>query len=502
MKTYSDFYKEISADEMYDNMIKYGIFCEKLPPIFDANEFLKYCKDDTNPVFPNTWYPYANYDSIRNINTPRSIGIPVPMAHVNLCKILKKYWENIQLHFEDKTKNQKHIVSRIHVRKMLTTGALFEMNYKNWEDDGTPEPDISMGKKYLVKADVSQCFPSIYSHAISWALVTKKIAKQNVGDDSQWYNELDRVVRNMKNGETHGLLIGPHTSNVLSEIVLSAVDNILCNDWEYVRAIDDFSCYVESKDDAERFIVELHYALKEFGLSLNHKKTQIIELPVGTVENWVRQIQGRAVYLQKFHDYVDYYEVQTFLDFCIELMSNNKDNASVILYGIKILKKHKLTSNAQKYVLKTMISLSLLYSYIVPLLEENIFDCLEVTHADKTKYINIIYDNYLNKEYAEPLSYALYYATKYDVKIEQFDIDMIIQKNDSVLFLCSLIYARHFKLQEIMKTLKNKAKEIRDYGEMNEYWPFTYECLTQGLLSGAWKELKKNDISFLKEEYR
>ena len=51
------------------------------------------------------------------------------------------------------------------------------MNYDNWRDDGSPEEDIMLGKKYLVKVDISQCFPSIYTHAIPWALVTKEVAK-------------------------------------------------------------------------------------------------------------------------------------------------------------------------------------------------------------------------------------------------------------------------------------------------------------------------------------
>ena len=45
------------------------------------------------------------------------------------------------------------------------------MNYSNWKTDGTPEPDLLIGKKYIVKADISTCFPSIYTHSIPWALV-------------------------------------------------------------------------------------------------------------------------------------------------------------------------------------------------------------------------------------------------------------------------------------------------------------------------------------------
>ena len=35
-KTYDEFMKDISADELYDRMIQYGMFAEKLPPVFDG----------------------------------------------------------------------------------------------------------------------------------------------------------------------------------------------------------------------------------------------------------------------------------------------------------------------------------------------------------------------------------------------------------------------------------------------------------------------------------
>ena len=38
---------------------------------------------------------------------------------------------------------------------------------------------------------------------------------------------IDKACQAVKNGETHGLLIGPHTSNLLSEIILTVVDKQL-----------------------------------------------------------------------------------------------------------------------------------------------------------------------------------------------------------------------------------------------------------------------------------
>ena len=58
--------------------------------------------------------------------------------------------------------------------------ALFQMNYDNWRVDGDPETDILMGKRYMVNADISTCFTSIYTHSLSWALVGKEMANKTV----------------------------------------------------------------------------------------------------------------------------------------------------------------------------------------------------------------------------------------------------------------------------------------------------------------------------------
>ena len=502
LKTYSDFMNEITSDELYNRLIQYGLFSEKLPPIFDCSSFLSYCKKAGRPAFPQQWYPYAVFESMRNINIPRPIGIPAPMAHERLCSCLKDNWNELQTHFNTTTGKNTHIISRIHIRKMKETDSLFKMNYSNWETDGTPEPDISLGKKYLVKADISKCFPSIYSHAIPWSVVTKGVAKKNVNDKSKWYNLLDLETRNSTNGETHGILIGPHTSNILSELILCVIDKTLSEKWEYVRNIDDYSCYVDSKDAADEFLIQLNACLREYGLSLNHKKTVISELPVAAVEKWTHQIQDKTVYLEKFHPYVDYREAQSVLDFCIDLMSKNKENASILFYGIKLLQGHTLTNNAKVYVAKTVTSLALNYPYIVPLLDEFVYEPYEVSKNDIKAYVNRIYKTYLAKDYFEAASYALYMATKHDFIIDDFDVVVILSKNDCILSLCALIYCRHFKLRTSIDKMKKHAKLLKLNGDFISQWPFTYECLTVGLVDNSWKELKKDNVSFLKEEYR
>lgn len=220
MKTYLDFMNSISPSELYEGLLGYGMFSEKIPPVFTSKPFYDYCQANP-PKFEDKWRSFVQYDSMRNINIIRELGIPTPMAYQELCDCIQKNWTNIINRFSKCTNGQQHIISRIHIRKMKATSSLFKMNYDNWKEDGSPEMDLLIGSRYIVHADISKCFQSIYSHSLPWALAGKAFSKTKAGkDDSLWQNQLDHFVQNCKYGETHGLLIGPHASNLLAEIIL------------------------------------------------------------------------------------------------------------------------------------------------------------------------------------------------------------------------------------------------------------------------------------------
>lgn len=377
------------------------------------------------------------------------------------------------------------------------------MNYNNWIDDGTPEPDIYLGKRYMVHADISKCYPSIYTHAIPWALVGRDVSKNNTGkkEQNKWYNQIDHFAQISKNGETHGLLIGPHTSNVLSEIILCAIDEDLSKKYDsYIRNIDDYICYVNTKEEADNFIIDLNRELRKYDLLLNHKKTEIYELPICVVEMWVHKIQNYMVTFQKFKDYVNYREIKAFTDFIIKLVSGNTDNGSVVLYAIKALKDFNLTKNAQEYLVKTVVSLSLLYPYLVPILGKYIFEKYKVDTNQIQRYANMIYEKYIQKNNYEACSFALLYAIDSNSKIDSIDIKIIQSSQDCILMLMAFIYCKKNNLKSEVKQLKDYAQELKEKGEMDQYWLFVYECL--GKLSGEWGTMKKNNVSFLKSEYR
>ncbi len=215
---------------------------------------------------------------------------------------------------------------------------------------------------------------------------------------------------------------------------------------------------------------------------------------------WVHKIQNYMVTFQKFKDYVNYREIKAFTDFIIKLVSGNTDNGSVVLYAIKALKDFKLTKNAQEYLVKTVVSLSLLYPYLVPILGKYIFEKYKVDTNQIQRYANMIYEKYIQKNNYEACSFALLYAIDSNSKIDSIDIKIIQSSQDCILMLMAFIYCKKNNLKSEVKQLKDYAQELKEKGEMDQYWLFVYECL--GKLSGEWGTMKKNNVSFLKSEYR
>lgn len=508
-KKYTDFMDEISSDELYEGLLAHGFFAEKLPPVFTAVPFFNYCQTLSAP-FEAGWNEYITFRVMRNISIPRLMGIPNPFKYQKVCSALRDNWDKLRAHFHSQTDGQRYCVSRIHIRKEYGEKNIFKMNYKNWRVDGNPELDLLIhGNKvsrFIVQADISTCFPSIYTHSIPWALKGKEKAKQKIHDNT-WYNSIDRVCSDMRNGETHGLLIGPHASNLLSEIILTVVDKKLYDKgYRYVRNIDDYDCYVDSFDAAQRFLRDLEEALREFDLPLNHRKTKVIELPIGVEKNWKHELSD----LPKIGEsgMAEYSQVNTFIDTALMLAVETGDFA-VINYAIKKLKGIKLSHNGKKLAAKRFMHMAALYPYLLHLMEEYVFKPYSVDPRDIKALSDTIYWDALKQNDYESLCYSIYYAIRFDFALEEFENnfieaqDYIIKSKDCLLLMMTWIYFmkqnKWKRSATQVKPLNKVAMELKKT-DMDRYWLFCYEALSWGSLRGQWRSMKRKGISFIRKE--
>ena len=507
MKRYIDYKNEISDIELYDRLLGHGLFAEKIPNFLTSESFLEFSKTLNFPLTGTNKHPkdHIRYLNIRNINIPRQFAIPEPFSYANQCKSLSENWDCIKQHFLEMTGNDGFKISRIHLRKFQGRPELFQMNYKNFSKDGDPEQDIIIKSRYVAFADISNCFPSIYSHAVVWALVGKSLAKSNK-DKSMWFNQWDMYTRNMKSGETNGILIGPHTSNLISEIVLVKVDYELSKEFKYVRNIDDYTCYVDSYEEADRFFLCLSEELKKYELSLNNKKSKIIPLPQARVKNWVTKLNHfnfKNTYLVDSQEAIRVKELKGFLDFSIELMLQEDSDASIINYAIKIISAKHLGENAKKYYEKQIHHLVLLYPYLIGLLEKYVFDSHEIDKKTIHSIAKDIYIYGINRKVFEACSFAVYWSLKYNFEIE-IEIGTLkedsIKSLDCIFMMISYLHDKKHQKKKYLKEYKDHAKHLKN-DDFDRYWLFVYEVLPWTELIDDYRIMKKNGLTFIKSEF-
>lgn len=522
-KKYYEYLDELSEKRLYEGLLGYGLFSDKIPNFLSTKSFYKFCSLQ-EPKFEQKHFKHIEYESMRNINVPRIISIPNPLAYYKHCKVLYESWSELKGYFKNKTKEQNYKVSRIHIRKIKHKKKIFKNEYKeifrmnsnDYKEDGAPEQKIFIGKKYKVEADISNCFPSIYTHSICWALVGIDTAKENV-NNAEWYNKIDNSIQWLNYNETHGIFIGPHSSNLISEIILVAVDEKL-KKYEYVRNIDDYICFTETKEKAEQFLIDLSQSLKEFRLSLNHKKTKITELPTSFSKEWINKL--------KMFQFIDgncannYPIIVAFMDLALKLMQENQNNAAILNYAIKMVLKRKMTKNAKDFFVDTIHHLVLLYPYLISTLEF-IFDKYIIKKAKIQKILSDIFKLGYEKQLYEPMIYALYYSLKYnlDFKINEYEnskkqylLDIQpITKNDCILLLLSYLFDKKNKQDinpyiDLAKAYIIKEVKTGQYIIDDEYWLFAYEVLRiekPNYLDKCkdWKQLKDKEISFIQSKF-
>lgn len=521
-KSYYDHMLSFLPEEIFEGLLGYGMFSDNLPPFLQSVDFYNWTLSQHDSLFvaKEETIP-EQYENIRSINVPRLISIPHPIAYRNLCNCLQLNWNSLLSHFEINTADNTWKVSRIHIRKVkeykkiftlsdydtpkivikeIEKDNLFDMNFSNYKEDDDPILEFKIGSRFQVHADISNFFGSIYTHSLTWAIRGKSKAKSK--RNGFWDNKLDTLVMNTNNGETHGILIGSHAYNLISEIILVVIDNTLINKgYKFIRHIDDYSCLTKSFEEAESFLTTLSNELRKYGLSLNSKKIFIDELPSTADKDWVIKIFKHPA---SSSEYLNYLDMVSYLDFLIILLKTNDNNTAILKYGIKIITSKNSSKNAITYLTKTLHHLVLLYPYLISMFEEQIFNKYNI---DKNT-IKEISEDILNQGTVrynyELISYSIYFALRYNFSFKESTplIDKIGSLDDSISLLLAYLYDK--KNADLGSNIIHQYEQIAYFlynQKENDYWLFCYEVLSKNMLSNYWVKMKKDDISFLKSSF-
>ncbi|EEI25379.1 RNA-directed DNA polymerase [Lentilactobacillus hilgardii] len=144
--------------------------------------------------------------------------------------------------------------------------------------------------QYVLKTDVQNFFPSIYTHSLAWALYgSKSVGKEQKGDKNSFPNLTDYVLHNINFDETNGIIVGLEFSRIIAELLMSVVDNKvevkIYKKYRYrfrvnyfiIRFVDDIFIFSNSLEANRNIFLIMKDVLDEFNLKVNDKKLSIFE---------------------------------------------------------------------------------------------------------------------------------------------------------------------------------------------------------------------------------
>lgn len=143
---------------------------------------------------------------------------------------------------------------------------------------------LSLKFSYIFTTDIVNCYGSIYTHSIVWAIHGKDQAKKDIsgGHSSGLGTEIDRAIQAMSYGQTNGIPQGSVLMDLIAEIVLLYADEELgkklagqidSSEYKVLRYRDDYRIFTKKKEQAELIARELSEVLGELNFHLNSDKT-------------------------------------------------------------------------------------------------------------------------------------------------------------------------------------------------------------------------------------
>lgn len=215
----------------------------------------------------------------------RPLQLIHPLIYVSLVKDItrEENWEKLRKRFRDSfQKNPKITCCSTPVQSNNEKSNQAEQIINWWSDVEQTSIDLSLEYSYVYDTDIADCYGSIYTHSIAWAVETKETAKNNRRDKSLLGNSIDEHIQAMQNGQTNGIPQGSVLMDFIAEIVLGYVDELLTKqleeknitDYKILRYRDDYKIFVNNSNDGLNILKTLSQILVPFGLKLNTSKTK------------------------------------------------------------------------------------------------------------------------------------------------------------------------------------------------------------------------------------
>lgn len=501
-------------------LIEKGYFPKELPPPFTTEIFAakaQYIHRQWNniqnaarvnlsrQIFDSTFAAYSNskyltYSLAKGIYSRRKLGIINPKQYYDLSKFIVDNWRTIRNSYELSSFSTSIPVEAGALRAVRTKS----ISLNNFKFQVIEE---SFNKKYELRLDIAQFYPSIYTHSIPWGILGRDLAKRYFTLKSRrtnWQNlintdsyaklyeisdKLDTLVRNCQEKQSVGLPIGPDTSFILAEVIGNRIDaeikrKLVAIDYSALRYYDDYYFYTNSYNDAVKILEIVQQTLNEFQLEINDRKVKIKELPFSFESEWISQLS-----LFKFKK-INKYEIRSFFAIVFSIIEKNRDDSSWIIvhalgrfeYGNIKIKEEDWDLFLNLLIKTLLIDASHIDKFLKIIL--SYLDFIKAKHRIKiSTALHRIIEDRLSLNHSFEVSWALWIMKSLNIKCNIEIINSILNSEDYISQIICLDLIKNKLTIGGRVSLSNVTTNLNADDLFSEKWLFTYEAVVQGWLT-------------------
>jgi hypothetical protein len=260
---------------------------DKMPPYFTAKFFFDFINTQnklqqllTDPIETKCLrFTTPN----KKTSHRRELKVPNPYLYLQLAhKVSKLYTKQ----------NNKPEVPNLKTDKLLNLS--FEKGkptLKKYDVISSRCYKDVQGYSYHLKIDISQFYPSIYTHSIPWAILGKEVAKKKYEEPNtkcdlyNLGNEIDTLLQKMNSKQTKGIPVGATLFHFVAKLITDRIDKEFIEkekeklkeeiDFEFSHYVDDYYVFCHSEADANRLLSKFGNILNRYELHINAQKTHI-----------------------------------------------------------------------------------------------------------------------------------------------------------------------------------------------------------------------------------
>jgi Reverse transcriptase (RNA-dependent DNA polymerase) len=467
-------------------LVRTAYFPRELPPSFTTKHFSEYCAKNFAVIASsakdlaglNT--TYDTFTAPRNRNTRRNFAIVHPLGQLAVSIII--------------TQNKSQIAKMIsadaasfyRVTEDKTKQLAFEgLDFQGWKED---KNKLLSEYPVVLKADISRFFYTLYTHSIPWAIFGKEKAKKlYFAKDKKflahWSNQLDKALQSCQSRETFGIPVGPDTSRIIAELLLSGITKELgfpqtSLSLQSLRLVDDILIGYDNVDDAKRLLLEMRAKFWAYNLQLNDTKTMIVDSRTEFAENWEHEFD--TLQIRRKDALRQSKDINRLLDYALSLSAKTNESSAAKIAAARIGRCKPFDENFS-LALDSIFRLARDYSDCIGMLSEFL-----INSAAKIKLLNLekrverglkrLVSFHSKRNHDYEVVWCLLSSSSYSIKwsTEDLNIDEGLPQ-PTTLAMLGLLNERNllsFKFSSL-----NWRSKIKALGPMSNYWLPYYEAV-------------------------